>query len=629
MNKQSLIAILDMAEFHDNAGHIEEAKAICGQVLVDAPDCIEALFLLGNIAHREGQFEESVELFTRAAAIDPENPVILNNLGNALASLKKLDEAAFACRKAITFDPGYSLAWYNLGEFECLLGNHQEALKAFRRCIELTPDRVEAYIKLGEILAETSVYSEALAAFRSAENLPPCSHVLYMSLANLLKFMGRTDEALTYYSKVAELIPDNPLPRSSMLLTMLNSPALTPEEIFLAHQAWAEHFADPIKHPSSYCNDVSPDRKLRIGYVSGDFRAHPIAFFIEPILSTHDRTQFSIHVYADLPSADLITEQLKVLVDFWRPTNGLTDVQAFEIIQKDAIDILIDLSGHTVYNRLLLFARKPAPVQVSWLGYAATTGLHSIDYRITDGKADPPGMTEQYHSENLYRLPDCFICYRQAVGTPDIGPLPARGKGWITFAAFNHFSKVTPETIATWSQILAKVSGSRLMIKSHGLDHEDMQRDVRGMFERHGISPDRLELYGRLPGVHGHLDLFNQVDISLDTFPYNGTTTTCESLWMGVPVITLAGTAHVSRVGVSLLTSVGLTDMIASDRDDYVARAVSLAGNLDLLDLLRTNLRGMMLRSPLLDTIGFTRNLEAAYRAMWQQWCQAQPQSAP
>ena len=630
MNEHSFTAIIDMADHYFQSGNLAKAEAICLQVLAIQPDNAEALFMAGAIAFQQSRHNEALALFERAAVRAPNIAAIQNNIGTTLKLLMRFDEATSAFSLAVALQPDYPHAWFNLGSIERENGHTDKAEDAFRHCLKHDPDHAEACNKLGEILANRSDYHEALALFRKSESLYPYSPILLNNLGNLLKFMGRADEAISYYNRAYELMRDNPSPLSNKLICMLCSASDTAEEIFIEHRKWGECFADQFldKLPI-YTNDLFHDRPLKIGYVSRDFRAHPVAFFIEPILASHDRTQVSVHAYLDLPQSDAITNQLRQHVENWHPIDGMSDEAVADQVRQDGIDILIDLGGHTAHNRLLVFARKPAPVQVTWLGYAATTGLLSIDYRLTDEKADPPGMTERYHTETLYRLPDSFLCYRPAVNAPDIGPLPAREKRRVTFAAFNHLAKLTPEAVEIWSHILAEVPSSKLIFKAQGVHHHDMQEEIRNLFSRHGISADRLELYGKFPGIYSHLNLFNQVDIALDTFPYNGTTTTCESLWMGVPVITLEGNSHVSRVGVSLLSSVGLSDMIAVDRNDYIARAVSLAGNLDLLELLRSNLRQMMLRSPLLDTVGFTRNLEAAYRAMWQRWCQAQPQLSP
>jgi len=630
MNEQSLSSIIDLADHHFKSGHLDKADAICRQVLAIQPGNAEALFMAGTIAFQQSRHEEALALFEQAALNAPSIAAIQNNIGTTLKRLKRPEEATLAFSHAVELQPDYAVAWFNLGSIERENGNADKAEEAFRRCLEHDSGHAEACNKLGEILANRSDYHQALALFRKSESLNPNSPILFNNLGNLLKFMGRAEEAIGCYDRAFELLRDNPTSFSNKLLCMLCSASRSAEEIYIEHRKWGELFADTyLDSIPTHKNDQSPDRPLKVGYVSRDFRAHPVAFFIEPILASHDHSRISVYTYLDLPQSDAITGQLRQHVENWRDITGMTDDDVAEQVRRDEIDILVDLGGHTAYNRLLVFARKPAPVQVTWLGYAATTGLLSIDYRITDEKADPPGMTEAYHSETLYRLPDSFLCYRPAVNAPDVGHLPAGEKKRITFAAFNHLAKLSHEAVAVWSRILAEVPGSHLAIKAQGLHHPDMQEEMLDLFSKHGISADRLELHGKLPGIYSHLDLFNQVDISLDAFPYNGTTTTCESLWMGVPVITLAGSSHVSRVGVSILTSIGLQDMIATGIDDYVARAVSLAGNPELLNLLRANLRKMMLRSPLLDTVGFTRNLEDAYRAMWKQWCQVASQPAP
>jgi len=630
MTEQSDQSIINQADHYYRSGDLIAAESLCQSVLAVQPGNLEALFMAGTIAFQRSRLDEALKLFKHAALQAPTIAAIHNNIGTTLKLLRRPEEATAVFRRAVELQSDYAVAWFNLGSIELENGHTGKAEEAFRRCLEHDPDHAEACNKLGEILADKSDYLKALSFFKKSEALYPDSPILCNNLGNLLKFMGRAEDAVNYYTKATDILGDDPSPFSNKLLCMLCAALRTPEETFAEHRKWGKCFADKfLDSIPKHGNDQSPDRPLKVGYVSRDFRAHPVAFFIEPILASHDHSRISVYTYLDLPQSDAITGQLRQHVENWRDITGITDDDVAEQVRRDEIDILVDLGGHTAYNRLLVFARKPAPVQVTWLGYAATTGLLSIDYRITDEKADPTGMTEAYHSETLYRLPDSFLCYRPAVNAPDVGHLPAGEKKRITFAAFNHLAKLSHEAVAVWSRILAEVPGSHLAIKAQGLHHPDMQEEMRDLFSKHGISADRLELHGKLPGIYSHLELFNQVDISLDTFPYNGTTTTCESLWMGVPVITLAGSSHVSRVGVSILTSVGLQDMIATGIDDYVARAVSLAGNPELLNLLRANLRKMMLRSPLLDTAGFTRNLEAAYRAMWKQWCQVASQPAP
>jgi predicted O-linked N-acetylglucosamine transferase (SPINDLY family) len=301
----------------------------------------------------------------------------------------------------------------------------------------------------------------------------------------------------------------------------------------------------------------------------------------------------------------------------------MSDAQATECIQSDKIDILVDLAGHTANNRLLLFAQKPVPIQVNWIGYPATSGLSAMDYRIVDRYTDPPGLTEQFYSEVLMRLPESFICYLPEICSPEVDRLPALFTGHITFGSFNNVNKMSPEVSEAWIDILKAVENSHFVIKSKGLNIPKVRDNIMKVFRQGGISDQRITLLAELPSTREHLDVYNSIDISLDTFPYNGTTTTCESLWMGVPVITLTGTAYAARVGTSILSNVGLPELIAGTADEYKSIAVNLAGDPERLQSLRGNLRTLMTRSPLCNAERFTANVEICYRKMWENWCTA------
>jgi predicted O-linked N-acetylglucosamine transferase (SPINDLY family) len=357
-------------------------------------------------------------------------------------------------------------------------------------------------------------------------------------------------------------------------------------------------------------------RRLRLGYLSPDFNHHAVAYFIEPVLAAHDRTRVEVFCYASVAVPDRFTDRLRGLAEHWRDIARLDDDAAAALIRADNLDLLIDLAGHSARHRLLVLARRPAPVQATWIGYPNTTGLDAIDYRITDAVSDPVGQTEAWHSEKLVRLPANFSCYRPDDDAPAVNNLPAAAAGAVTFGCFNQFAKVTPEVIALWARLLAKLPGSRLLLKSRGLGDPGVAARVQAAFAAAGVGPARLILNGDELSVADHLGLYHKVDIALDPFPYNGTTTTCEALWMGVPVVTLAGSTHVSRVGASLLTHAGLAGWIAATPDDYVARAVAAVRDLPALAALRRGLREQVRTSPLCDAVRFTRGFEAACEAM-------------
>ena len=357
-------------------------------------------------------------------------------------------------------------------------------------------------------------------------------------------------------------------------------------------------------------------RRLRVGYISRDFTTHSVAYFLEPLLANHDRAAFEIFCYSDVERPDATTARLRTYTDHWCSIVGQSDDAVTGKIRGDAIDILVDLAGHSKGNRLLVFARRAAPVQVTWLGYPNTTGLRSMDYRVTDEISDPTGVAEKLATETLIRLPGGFICYRPASETPELLDPPSRVNGAITFGNFNSIAKLTPEIISLWSQLLNRIPGSKLLLKSNGLGDEVLRARILGNFETGGIDPTRIELLGWTTSTYFHLALYNKIDIALDTSPYNGTTTTCEALWMGVPVVTLVGDRHAARVGASILTQIDMTDCIALNEAAYVDIAFSLANDPEKLNLIRRSCREKLRSSPLMDEAGFARQMEAAFHTM-------------
>jgi predicted O-linked N-acetylglucosamine transferase (SPINDLY family) len=433
------------------------------------------------------------------------------------------------------------------------------------------------------------------------------------------------DDAIAAYRQAMLLWPHFSDANSNLLLALNYHAGMEPRTIFEEHLRWNRELAEPLRpFIQTPRNDRSPDRRLRIGYVSPDFRDHPVGHFLLPLLAKHDHERFEIFCYAPpVPPPDSMTERLRAHADHWRSLTGLADGRAAELIRQDQIDILVDLSGHTSYHRLLLFAHKPAPVQVTWLGYPNTTGLATMDYRLTDAYADPPGLSESWHSEQLWRLPQCAWCYR----SPGSSPVTLRNNGPITFGCFNNFAKVTEPMLLLWARILQAVPHSRLLLKTRALGSGSTQQRVRQILCEAGIGAERLELRGYEAAYDDHLAFYQRLDIALDTFPYHGTKTTCEAMWMGVPVVTLAGTTHASRVGVSLLSNIGLPELVASTPEEYVRLAAELATDASRLSHLRNTLRQRMEGSPLMDAPRFARDVDSAYRSMWQKWC-AQPPEA-
>jgi predicted O-linked N-acetylglucosamine transferase (SPINDLY family) len=414
--------------------------------------------------------------------------------------------------------------------------------------------------------------------------------------------------------------PTNVAYHSTCLFTMQYRPDFSPVQMLAEARRWNELHARPLANKiKPHSNDRSPDRKLRIGYVSADLRTHSVAFFFMPLLLHHDRANFQIFCYSNVKQPDAITSFLKNRSDAWRDIASISDESVVAMIRADAIDILVDLSGHSLGNRLGVFARKPAPIQASYLGYANTTGLATMDYRLTDALADPPGMTDGFNAEKLWRLAGCAWCYRPPGQLPEPYPAP---RGPVTFGCFNTNTKINPPLIDLWAQLLHAVPGSRLVLKSTGAGIASARQRLLDQFGQRGIQQDRLELLGMIPDLREHLAFYNRIDVALDTYPYHGTTTTCEALWMGVPTVVLAGQSHMSRVGVSLLTHAGLPEFIAATPQDYLSIASGLAASSRARSP-RAAIRAKIRSSPLLDGKRLAKEIESAFRRMWRTWTQS------
>jgi predicted O-linked N-acetylglucosamine transferase (SPINDLY family) len=586
--------------------------------MIPVPEEAQRLYQLGNAFRAQGQTDQAIAHYERALSLHPDFAEAHNNLGLALAARGRIDQAIAHYERALSLHPDYAKAHNNLGLALAARGRIDQAIAHYERALSLNPDDALAHNNLGNALRARGQTDQAIAHYERALSLNPDDALAHHNLGSVLMLQGRIDLAFPHYERALSLWPDNVAAYHSLLLILNYATDKDPAAVYAAHldfaRRWEAPLAEFIQPPA---NDLSRERRLRIGYVSCDFRQHSVGYFIEPVLAHHDHDRFEIFCYSNHLQEDEITERLKSHVDHWRRLVGLSDEQVANQIRADQIDILVDLNGHIGSNRLLVFARKPAPIQVTWLGYPNTTGLSAMDYRLTDRFADPPGMTEHLHSEKLIRLPECFSCYQPPRDAPEVSRLPAREKGYVTFGSFNNMAKITPEVIAVWVRILQSIPGSRLTLKNPALGGNAMQQTVRKTFTESGITPERLELLGHDPSPRAHLERYRSIDIGLDPFPYNGATTTCEALWMGVPVVTLAGQTHAGRVGVSQLSNLGLTEFIGNTTEEYVAIAVRLARDLDRLSPLRAELRSRMAASPLMEAQRFTKNLERAYREMW------------
>lgn len=593
-------------------GRWKEAEAACRRALELRPGLAEPRSNLAAALLEQERFQEARTCCEEALRIKPHAAEALNNLGNVWFRQGRIEEAAAWFQKAAEAAPDYFEARLNLAGVLKELGRLEEAVAHGRAAVRLRPGAAEAHSNLGEALRAQGRIEEAQACFREAIRLNPALPQPHVNLSGTLKDQGRLEEAAEAWRQARGLGPE------AGPFHLLHYDTLwTPEEIYQEHIRWARRHARP---PAAHSNLRDPERRLKLGYVSPDFRGHSVAYFVEPLLAGHDRGRYEVYCYADVRIADAVTERLRRLPVVWRDLMGMSDAQAAELVRSDGIDILVDLAGHTAGNRLGMMALKPAPVQVTAVGYPDTTGLEAIDYRLTDAWADPPGSTEHLHSEELVRLPRGAWCYRPPEDAPGVAPLPARQAGAITFGCFNNLAKVTPRMVAAWARILEGTPHARLILKSPILVDASTRKLVRERFRREGVGEGRVQLFGPVD-KRQHLGLYAWIDIALDTYPYHGTATTCEALWMGVPVVTLAGTTHASRVGVSLLASVGLSEWVAESWEGYIEIAVRKARDVEALEALRAGLRERMARAPLTDAKGYTRQVEEAYRRMWRRWC--------
>jgi protein O-GlcNAc transferase len=533
---------------------------------------------------RAGKFLDAQTLFEQVLAAEPDNPRALHGLGVALLLQNRHADAARLLGRAAALQP--SNPGYHLNLSVALLGLHnlEQAAAALTEALRLKPD------------------------YPQAQN----------NLAQLLQSRGQVDAAIPLFDRAASLQPNDPTYASNRLLALHYLDHCDPAALFEEHRRWDQRFGR--SPPPPHANSRDPDRRIRVGYVSANFRRHSVGYFFAPLLAHHDRAVVELYCYSGVLKSDEMTDQIRRAAHVYREITALSDDRLCALVRDDAIDILVDLSGHTSGNRLTAFTHKPAPVQVTYLGYPNTTGLAAIDYRLTDALADPPGLTESFHAEQLICLPDCAWCFQP---WPDPGapePRP-RDNGPITFGCFNVLSKLTDQTLELWSSILQRLPESRLLIKSLGLEDDTARRHLGRRLAAHAIPAERVELVGFIDSERDHMELYHRVDIALDTFPYHGTTTTCQSLWMGVPVVTLSGAAHMSRVGVSLLSNVGLGHLIAHTPREYVDIAVALAADPSALAEVRQTLRPTMLKGPLMDGPRLARGIESAYRQMWRRWC--------
>ena len=601
-------------------GQNDVAIHLIRKALKNKPDYPGAHYNLGNIFMEQGHLEKAAASYRKALSIKPNYAEAHNNLGVVLKEQGRLEEAAVNYLNALTIKPDYAEAHSNLGNVYKELKRFEEAAASYEKALTIQPDYFEAYNNLGIVLLEQERLEESAVNYRNALTIKPDFVEALGDLGVVLTKQGRMEEAVISYQKALNIKPDNAKIHSNLLLSLNYFSNVPKKYIYDESIRWDhQHAKKLIREEPVYTNKKENERKLKIGYVSPDFRTHPVAYFFEPLLEAHNKENFEVFCYSNVTTPDNVTHRLKANADNWLSIVGKSDEDVSKQIRSDGIDILIDLAGHTANNSLLVFACKPAPIQITWLGYPNTTGMSTIDYRFTDEIADPIGESDDLHSEELIRLEGGFLCYPGNESAPDKLVLPCLERGYVTFGSFNNLTKVTPEVVKLWGYILNCTPNSHLLLKSKQLSDKGVRTRYQKMFEKEGIPAKRIELFGWLT-EKDHLDLYNKIDIALDPFPYNGTTTSCEALWMGVPVVTMLGDRHSGRVGASILTHTGLEELIAENPKSYVEIAIRLSKNTEKLAALRTVLRNQMMDSPLCDINTFARNVENAYIHMWNKY---------
>ena len=571
-------------------GRLPEAEQVCLAIFRADPRHAATFELMGSLRQQQGRHADAEHCFRQALAIDPNHPEAVFNLGNLLMTLGRSAEALSYYQRSEELLPGQPMPGSNLGVALTDVGRHTEAIEAIRRALAIQPE------------------------YYFARN----------NLAMFLALTGKVAASIPEYRRAIREAGDYPNAEMGLLLALNSLAELTPEQVFAEHRAWGLRASALLSaerlRPSP---DKTPDRVIRVGFVSGDFRDHAVATFLEPLLTRLDRSRFFVAGYSDVRAPDAVTARLQGCCDLWRPMYGAPDAAWAAQVQADRIDILVDLGGHTAGARLRAFARRPAPVQVSWLGYPNTTGLPEMDWRITDAIADPVGESDALHTEKLMRLPTGAWCFRPHAETPSVVARAADAAKPIVFGCFNVPRKFDDDQLRNWAAVLAAVPDSRLLLKAEPFGDHGVKASTLDRLAAVGIVPARVDFATYLPTRAEHLATYGRIDVALDTYPYGGTTTTCEALYMGVPVVTLAGRTHASRVGQSLLTRIGRAAWVAHDGQEFVRIAVGLANDRAGLDRLRAGLRAEMRASPLMDETAFAQAMGAAFESMWRTFCGA------
>jgi predicted O-linked N-acetylglucosamine transferase (SPINDLY family) len=616
--------LLELALRHYRAGEWRRAEQLCGQVLEGDREQVDALQILAVIAGQTGRHDEAIRYLRTVLQIQPQSADAHNNLANVLriadapAEPAKLDEAIAHYRAAVRLRPDFFEARNNLGIALLTQGQLNDAEVQLRRTLAIQPSNAHVHCNLGIVLWKQRRLDEAAACYERALELQPGNTDAHVNLGNILNDCGRIDDALAALRAALRLKPDAADIHSNLICLLRDHPRYDSRAIYEECTRWYRQHAEPLERfIGLHSNRPDPDRRLRVGYVSPDFREHACSSFTVPLLANHDRRALEVYGYSDVERPDDVTERLRGHADVWKTTVGLPDQQLADMIRSDRIDILVDLVMHTAKNRLLAFARKPAPVQVSWLAYPGTTGLRTIEYRLTDPYLDPPGLFDAFHCEESVRLPETFWCYDPLIDQPAVNALPAATRGALTFGCLCNFHKVNDVCLRLWSLVLTRLPRSRLLLVA---PLEPRER-VLSILEACGIARERVEFAAdRRPRLE-YFKLYHRIDVALDTLPCNGATTTLDAFSMGVPTVSLIGQTVVGRAGFSLLSNLGLKELSAETPEQFVEIAAGLAGDTTRLHDLRQALRQRLQASPLMDGERFARNVEDAYRWMWQTWC--------
>lgn len=619
------------------AGRLPQAGQLYGEVLRQEPRHEQATFLVAAIALEAGQLAEAVEALTSLVERCPQNAVYWTNLGEALRRQGGFEPAANALSRAVALRPDLAHAHFNLGLVLQQLGEPGLSLQAFERAAALNPgsaalqhalkSALEPETALGLhqrslALVELSRFDEALQAAERALALEPGSAALHTGRAAALVELGRLDEGISEYRAAVALDPQDYLAHSNVVFLSAFQPGVSAQALLDEARAWAQRHAEPLaKHRRPHPNSREAERRLRVGYVSSNFNQHCQARFTLPLLEHHDRQRFELFAYASQARSDEVTAELRSHFEHWHDISKLDAAKAAELIREHGIDILVDLTLHMATTTLHVFACKPAPVQIAWLAYPGTTGLATMDYRVTDRHLDPPELPSQPYAEESLVLPDTFWCYGAGKEVPDVSPAPALGRGHVTFGSLNAFWKLNPSTLRLWARVLKAVPDSRLLLLApEGAARARVLEVLRG----EGVDERRIEFASRRPR-NDYLKLYQRIDIGLDSLPYNGHTTSLDAFFMGVPVVTLVGETVVGRAGLCQARNLELPELIADTPEAFVAAAVRLAADRDRLVELRAGLRERLQRSALSDAPRFAANLEAAYRQAWRHWCERAP----